>query len=36
MSEYFLKLKSLRARVKVELDLSNCATKADFKKCDRC
>ena len=31
MSEYFLKLKSLGANVKVELDLSNYATKADFK-----
>ena len=31
MSEYFLKLKSLRARVKVELDLSDYATKSDFK-----
>ena len=32
MSEYFPKLKSLGANVKVELDLSNYATKADFKK----
>ena len=31
MSEYFLKLKSLGANVKIELDLSNYATKADFK-----
>ena len=31
MSEYFLKLKSLGANVKVELDLSNYATKADLK-----
>ena len=31
MSEYFLKLKSLGANVKVELDLSNYATKADPK-----
>ena len=36
MSEYFPKLKSLGANVKVELDLSNYATKADFKKCNRC
>ena len=31
MSEYFLKAKSLRANVKVELDLSNYATKAELK-----
>ena len=31
MSEYFPKPKSLRASVKVELDLSNYATKADLK-----
>ena len=31
MSEYFLKLKSLGVNVKVELDLSNYATKADLK-----
>ena len=31
MSEYFPERKSLRVRVKVELDLSNCATKADLK-----
>ena len=31
MSEYFLKPKSSGGRVKVELDLSNYATKADFK-----
>ena len=30
MSEYFPELKSLRGRVKVELDLSNYATKADL------
>ena len=30
MSEYFPKLKSLRGKVKVELDLSNYATKADL------
>ena len=32
MSECFPKLNSLGANVKVELDLSNYATKADFKK----
>ena len=31
MSEYFPKSKSLREKVKAELDLSNYATKADFK-----
>ena len=31
MSEYFLKPKSLRANVKVELDLSNYAAKAELK-----
>ena len=31
MSKYFSKLKSLGANMKVELDLSNYATKADFK-----
>ena len=31
MSEYFPEPKSLRGRVKVELDLSNYATKADLK-----
>ena len=31
MSEYFPKLKSLGGRVKVELDLSNYATKTDIK-----
>ena len=31
MSEYFPEPKSLRERVKVELDLSNYATKADLK-----
>ena len=36
MSEYFPKSKSLEANVKVELDLSNYATKADLKKCNRC
>ena len=32
MSEYFLKQKSLEGNVKVELDLFNYATKAEFKK----
>ena len=31
MSEYFLKLKSLGERVKLELDLSNCATRTYLK-----
>ena len=31
ISEYFLKPKSLGTNVKVELDLSNYATKADLK-----
>ena len=31
MSKYFPKPKSLRERVKVELDLSNYATKVDLK-----
>ena len=31
MSEYFPKLKSLGVNVKVELDFSNYATKADLK-----
>ena len=31
MNEYFPKLKSLGANLKVELDLSNYATKADLK-----
>ena len=31
MSEYFPKPKSLEVNVKVELDLSNYATKTDFK-----
>ena len=31
MSEYFPELKSFGRRVKVELDLSNYATKADLK-----
>ena len=31
MSQYFPKPKSLGANVSVELDLPNCATKADFK-----
>ena len=32
MSKYFPELKSLGERVKVELDLSNYATKVDLKK----
>ena len=35
MSEYFPKPTSLEANVKVELDLSNYATKLDLKKCSR-
>ena len=31
MSKYFPKAKSLEANVKIELDLSNYATKADLK-----
>ena len=31
MTEYFLELKSLGGRVKVQLDLPNYATKADLK-----
>ena len=31
MSEYFPKPKSFGGRVKVELDLSNCAAKVDLK-----
>ena len=34
-SEYFPKPKSLGTNVKIELDLSNYATKADLKKCNR-
>ena len=33
MSEYFLKPNSLGTNVKVQLDSSNVATKADLKKC---
>ena len=36
MSEYFPKPKSFEERVKVKLDLSNHATKADLKKRNRC
>ena len=36
MSEHFPKPKSSRENVKVELDLSNYATKADLKKCNKC
>ena len=32
MNEYFFKLKVLGENVKVELALSNCATKGDLKK----
>ena len=32
MSEYFHKPKTLGGNMKVELDLTNCATKADLKK----
>ena len=35
MSEYFLELKSLREKVKVELDLPNYALKTDLKKCNK-
>ena len=35
MSEYFPEPKSLEGRVKVELDLSNYATKAEFKKMEQ-
>ena len=35
MSEYFGKPSSLGANVKDKLDLYNCATKKDFKKCSR-
>ena len=31
MSEYFLEPKSVKGKIKIELDLSNYATKADFK-----
>ena len=36
MNEYFLEPKSLGRRVKVELDLSNYATKADLKSAAGC
>ena len=36
MNEYFPEPKSWGGRVKVELDLSNYATKADLKKWSRC
>ena len=35
MSECFPESKSSGGRVKVELNLSNYSTKADFKKCSR-
>ena len=36
MREHFPELKSSGGRVKVEFDLSNCATKADLKKWNKC
>ena len=36
MSKYFSEPKSSEEIVNVELDLSNYATKVDFKKCNRC
>ena len=36
MSEYFPKPKYFEGRGKIELDLSNYATKADLKNCNRC
>ena len=36
MSEYFPEPKCFGGRVKVELDLSNYATKVHLKKCNRC
>ena len=36
MRKYFPNSKSLSGRMKVELDLSNYATKADLKNCNRC
>ena len=36
MSEYFPEPKSFVGRMKVALDLSNYATKEDFKKCNKC
>ena len=36
MSERFPKPKSIRENVKVEVDLSNYATKVDLKKCNSC
>ena len=36
MSEYFPEPKSFVGRMKVELDLSNYATKVDFKKYNKC
>ena len=36
MIEYFPKPISLTGNVKVEIDLSNYATKAELKKCNRC
>ena len=34
MGQYFIEPKSLGGRVKVELDFSHYATKADLKKCN--
>ena len=36
MSEYFPEPKSFGEKVKIELDLSNYATKAGLKKCNSC
>ena len=36
MSDYFPEPKSFGGKVKVELDLSNYATKNRFTKCSRC
>ena len=36
MNIHFPEPKSLRRRVKAELDLSNYATKAELNKCNRC
>ena len=36
MSEYFPEPETLGGRVKSDSDLFNYATKADFKKCNRC
>ena len=36
MSKYFPEPKPSKGSVKIELDLSNYATKVDFKNCNRC